>query len=257
MRSSAALAIAALAFCACPQPHHEPVDAGPDTSCGLDCAAQAQFGLITGRCFEYSADPNTPETFQYPFVIWVPPLSTGGEKQPFTIEGNVVTLRVNYLVGTLQRGYDLFTIPNGTLTLARRNVQSGGTDSITYFQDGKIDGVQWLPSGTVTGAEIETVRDAKHLNDTVDSNTSYRITTTELTSELQKTVNNAFSTDGGFAMIYGESPAHFADALRVFVPGLGFTQITPTARIVPAVPYYLQNVRDIDPDGGTPCGIVQ
>src|SRR5947208_3216329 len=36
-------------------------DAGPmiDSSCGIDCAAQARYGLLAGQCYEYSDGTTT------------------------------------------------------------------------------------------------------------------------------------------------------------------------------------------------------
>ncbi len=245
MRSSAALAVAALAFCACPQPHHEVPDAGPDTSCGLDCAAQAEFGLQFKRCFEFSSNPTTVE-YPQAFAIYV--------KGLFKLEGDVQTIEVDYLSSGQIKGQDFFTLPNGTLTLARRI--SGGS-SATYLQNGVVDGVQWLPAGTIAGAEIDTTRDERLSTGATTEGVQYRITTVEASPADLTTLDPGISTDGGYSMIFNNTPAAKSDTQRIFVPGVGFTRVTPSSTIiVGGVPYYLQKIRDIDLDAGTdPCSL--
>lgn len=245
MRSSAALAVAALAFCACPQPHQEPVDAGPDTSCGLDCAAQNEFGLTFKRCFEFSSSSTVAE-YPQTYAIYV--------KGLFTLEGNVQTIEVDYYSSGQIKGQDFFTLPGGTLTLARRI--SGGS-SATYLKDNAVDGVQWLPMGTIAGAEIDTTRDERLSTGTTNTGVSYRITTVEASPGELTTLNPAIATDGGFSMIFNSTPAAKSDTQRIFVPGVGFTRVTPSSTIIAGgVPYYLQNIRDIDLDAGTdPCSL--
>lgn len=245
MRSPAALAVAALAFCACPEPQKEPVDAGPDTSCGLDCAAQREFGLTFKRCFEFSPSPALPE-YPQTFAIYV--------KGLFTLEGDVDTIEVQYLSSGQIRGQDFFTLPGGTLTLARRI--SGGS-SATYLNNGVVDGVQWLPMGTIAGAQIDTTRDERLSSGTTTEDVEYRVTTLAPSAGDLTTVDASIDTDGGYVMIFNSTPAAKSDTQRVFVPGLGFTRVTPSPSIIAGgVPYYLQAVRDIDLDAGTdPCSL--
>src|SRR4051794_124877 len=74
-------------------------DAGPDTSCGLDCASQEIFGLIKNRCFEYSDDPLNKQT-PPALGVWVKP-------DLFKLEGGIDTIEVDYRKGgqTVQLDY--------------------------------------------------------------------------------------------------------------------------------------------------------
>src|SRR5512140_2444422 len=63
-------------------------DAGPDTSCGIDCAAQNRYGLIARRCFEYSNDPLNGQD----------PAALGALVLPVTkLEGGLDVMPVEYL----------------------------------------------------------------------------------------------------------------------------------------------------------------
>lgn len=220
--------------------HH--ADAGPDTNCGLDCSAQDEFGLTLKRCFEFSSSPTAAESPQT-YAIYV--------KGLFTLEGNVPSIEVDYLSSGQLKGQDFFTLSGGTLKLARRIT---GTSSATYLINGAIDGVQWLPSGTIAGAQIDTTRDER-LSDGGLNDVEYRVTTVTASPSELTTVKPAISTDGGFTMIFNTTPAANSDAQRVFVPGTGFIRVTPSTSIIAGgVPYYLQNIRDIDA-GADPCSL--
>ncbi len=244
MRSVILFAVVVVSSCT---PPVEPTpDAGRtiDTSCGLDCEAQQEYGLILDRCFEYSKSA-TQRASPPDLGVYV--------RRVFTLEGDVPTIEVVYYRGGGNiAATDFFTLPDGALTLVRRSPT--GATSLTYLQDNKVDGVTWLTSGAVVGARIETARDAR-LGDDV-TGTQYRVDVVEAVAADLNTVDAGVETDGGIKLLFGETPAHYYDSQRVFVPGLGFVRLTPSAAIVQDVPHYLQSVRDIDRDAGTPtCGL--
>src|SRR4051812_6733723 len=100
-----------------------PPDAGPmiDTSCGIDCAAQTRYGLLTGQCYEYSDGPSM-----------VSPAALAAEVLAKTeLEGGVAVMQVRYTVGGQRKMQDSFGLVNGELKLVRREFGLGGT-SVSY-----------------------------------------------------------------------------------------------------------------------------
>jgi hypothetical protein len=210
------------------------VDAGPDTSCGLDCAAQEVFGLIKNRCFEYSTDPSNKQT--------PPELGVWVRNDLFEIEGGIQTLAVEYRKGGQIVQTDFFTFKNGDLTLMRR---IAGTQSVTYRTDTTITGVKWLSQGTGPGENFSTSTTAFLSRDDSSTPTTYRITTEAPTTAEKKTPLATYET--AFKILFGESPDHGSDSRRVFVPGTGFTIIASPFNLLGGspTPVYLQRIRDI------------
>jgi hypothetical protein len=219
------------------------VDAGIDTSCGLDCAAQGTYGLLVNRCFEYSSDSvmghNPPA-----LGAWVKPLRT--------LEGGVKVLPVEYRIGGQLRMTDNFSIINGELYLMRREFNGAG--SITYKTGAAITGVKWLVPGAGKGENYDTDVDGFVVGSSgsgATTGTSFRMTTAAgATSEL-RTPFQTF-TDG-LKLLPGETPDHGADTRRIFVPQVGFVVISSALSPTPgqALPYFVQRVRDPGtPDGG-------
>lgn len=243
--SFAALSIA-LAACSPPRPM---VDAGPDTSCGIDCAAQEEFGLIINRCFEYSTDPTTGES----------PPSIGALVKPiFELEGGVKSIPVEYMRGGQSLGIDYFTIVDGQLTLLRR-IAGQPARSVTYLTGTTVTGVTWLPMGAASGQNFSTTRDARLSADDSITSTVYRVTT-DVPTVGEKRNPAMIASDNAFKLIFGETPDHGSDPRRIFVPGTGFTVIVSPFNLLgnsSAVPNHLQRIRDIgSPDGGSdPCSL--
>jgi len=241
-----------LGLCAgCGPPPKKPVpDAGPDTSCGLDCVAQERYGLVVKRCFEYSDSQSGAN-----------PASLGVEvKSVEPLEGDVKALPVEYTRGGQPVMTDYFLLTNGDLLLARRTFQPG--HSVTYKDEaGNIIGTPWLKAGTVVAENFTTNTQA----DVVVPDPGVRHTdptaftvVTQAPSSSEKTVPAGTFPDA-FKMIFSENPAHGADPRRVFMPGTGFTLFSSTfsdATGGSAQEYRLQKIRDIgSADGGsTMCG---
>ncbi len=217
------------------------VDAGPDTSCGLDCAAQQTFGLIKDRCFEYSTSPLTKQT--------PPDLGVWVRSDLFTLEGGISTIAVEYRRGGQIIQTDFFTFKGGDLTLMRR---IAGSNSVTYRTDTAITGVKWLSKGTGAGENFSTSTTAFLSRDDSSTATAYRITTEVATGGDKKTPLDTY--ESAYKILFGESPDHGSDSRRVFVPGTGFTVIASPFNLLGGspTPVYLQRIRDIGTaDAGT------
>ena len=210
------------------------VDAGPDTSCGLDCAAQEAYGLILNRCFEYSADPSNKQPSPELGVLVKPEL--------FELEGGIKTIAVEYRKLGQPVQTDYFTIKNGDLTLMRR---IAGNFSVTYRTDTAITGVKWLSTGTAAGENFSTSTTAFLSRDDSSTATSYRITTDTPTGAEKRTPLATY--DDAYKILIGESPDHGSDPRRVFVRGTGFTVIASPFNLLGGspTPVYLQRIRDI------------
>lgn len=235
-------AVLSVALAACSPPPRTPVDAGPDTSCGLDCTAQQEFGLIVNRCFEYSSDPLAPEVLQPSLGAWV--------REVFELEGGVKTIPVEYRQGGQILGIDYFAFDSGNLVLMRRIARNS---SVTYRSGTTITGVTWLPLGAGANQNFSTTRDAFLSSDNSSTSTVYRVTTSDSTAS-EKRNPAGVATDTAFTLIFGETPDHGSDSRRVFVPGTGFTVITSPFNLAgnpSAIPNHLQRIRDIGtPDAG-------
>ena len=215
-------------------------DAGPDTSCGIDCVAQENYGLIINRCFEYSTDPLSKQT-PPSLGIWV--------REVFELEGGVPTIPVEYRVGGQTLQTDYFAIKNGDLLLMRRIAGSG---SVTYRTDTTITGVKWLTLGTAAGENFSTETTAFLSRDNSSTATSYRITTDLPTGGEKKTPLATYDT--AIKILFGESPDHGSDPRRIFVPGTGFTVIASPFNLAGGspTPHVLQRIRDLGTaDAGT------
>lgn len=239
MRTLPLFAALVLLSCGAPKPT---ADAGPDTSCGLDCAAQAHYGLILNRCFEYSNDRfggQAPPALG----VWVSPTLT-------ELEGGLKTLEVQYRQGGQVVQTDFFNLVNGDLVLLRR---IAGNQSVTYKTTGAISGVKWLSLSTGAGENFSTSADAFLSRDNSTNPSTYRVTTQAPDVTEKRTPSGTYDT--GFTMLFGESPtAYGTDSRRTFVPGTGFTVLTSPFNLAGGspTPVYLQRVRDIGTaDAGT------
>jgi hypothetical protein len=216
------------------------VDAGPDTTCGLDCVAQERFGLILNRCFEYSTDSSTASSPPELGVL-VRPLEANTGKL-FELEGGIPVITLEYRKGGQIIQSDYFTLTNGDLTLMRR---IAGTQSVTYRTGTTITGVKWLTQATGAGENFSTSTSAFLSRDDSSTPTEYRITTDVPTASEKRTPSGTY--DMAYKVLFGESPDHGADPRRVFMPGLGFTVIASPFNLLGGspTPVYLQRVRDI------------
>ncbi|MCC6334569.1 MAG: hypothetical protein IT380_11350 [Myxococcales bacterium] len=219
-------------------------DAGPDTSCGLDCVAQARYGLIVERCFEYSSDPlnaQDPPTLG----AWVRPV--------FTLEGGVKVIPVEYRQNGQIRMIDSFSIVDGNLRLMRREFAGTG-QSVTYKTGMDITGVQWLTQGSSAGETYTSSTDAFIANQssTMTVPTTYRMTTAAASASELRTPLETYTS--GLKLLVGETPDHGSDPRRVYVPDVGFVVLASSFSLVPGttVAVSLQKIRDIgSPDGGS------
>jgi hypothetical protein len=221
-----------LAFAACGSMPKPVQDAGSiDASCGLDCDAQAYFGLQVGTCFSYG-DTNAAQT----------PPSLGVEVRAVTtLENGVKALQLVYRQTGQQKMRELVTLEGGNLQLVRREFGSGGAS------------VTWLERSTVAEQTIDTSGKARSLSggQSSEAATSFKITTVAPTSSEAMVPYGAL-TDA-FTLLGSTSPDGLgADPRRVFTPTLGFTLLSATGN---ALPYKLQKVRLPGADAGTEaCG---
>jgi len=232
-----------LALLACGSKPATQQDAGPDTSCGLDCYAQARYGLIIDRCFEYSTSTSTPDD-PPALGLWVRPV--------FTLEGGVKVIPLEYRQNGQIKMIDSFMIVDGVLKLARREF-SGTGQSVTYKTGQDITGVTWLQLESGAGETYTTNTDAFVANQSSGTTvpTTYRMTTAAASSNELKTPLQTYTS--GLKLLVGETPDHGSDARRVYVPDVGFVVVASSFSLVPgtAVPLSLQKIRDIgSPDGG-------
>ncbi|MEW5742801.1 MAG: hypothetical protein AB1938_28045 [Myxococcota bacterium] len=219
-------------------------DAGPDTSCGLDCFAQARYGLIIERCFEYSSDPLNKQD---------PPALGAWVRPVFTLEGGVKVIPVEYRQNGQIRMIDSFSIVDGNLRLMRREF-SGTGQSVTYKTGMDITGVQWLTLGSAAGETYTTNTDAFIANQSTSMTvpTAYRMTTAAASSSELRTPLETYTA--GLKLLVGETPDHGSDPRRVYVPDVGFVVIASSFSLAPgtATALSLQKIRDIgSPDGGS------
>lgn len=236
--------MACLALVACGPKTTTQQDAGPDTSCGLDCAAQQKYGLIIDRCFEYSSDPLAPQD-PPALGLWVRPV--------FTIEGGVRVLPVEYRQNGQIKMIDNFGIKDGSLYLMRREF-SGTGQSVTYKTGMDITGVQWLTQGSGAGETYTTNTDAFVANQSggLSTPTTYRMTTADASSSELRTPLTTYTS--GLKLLVGETPDHGSDPRRVYVPDVGFVVLASSFSLVPGTttPLSVQKIRDIgSPDGGS------
>lgn len=239
----------ALALVACSPPAPTP-DAGPDTSCGFDCAAQNKYGLIKNRCFEYSSDPLTK---QDPPALGVWVKDNGANL--FNLEGGVPVLQVEYRMTGQIRMIDDVAVIGGALMLMRREFVATG-QSITYKDSAnKIVGVKWLALDTAAGQTLTTQASGFLVNQSgvgTTDDTTFKVTTFDASaSELQALTQ---TYPAGLKLVFSETPAHGNDTRRVFIPDVGFAVIASNYALTGGapLPMTLQKVRDIgSADGGT------
>jgi hypothetical protein len=250
---NALLAALTLSLCAAcgPAPQKPVPDAGPDTSCGLDCVAQARYGLTLKRCFEYTNSQTG-----------VSPASLGVEVKPVEkLEGDRAALPLEYTQGGQPVMTDYFFLTNGDLLLARRTFQAG--HSVTYKDSsGNIVGTPWLKALTGVGEKLTGNTSADVVvpdpNARKSDPTAYKVTTAAQ-SPSEKTVPAGTYPDA-FKMILSENPNHGVDPRRVFMPGTGFTVFASAFSDLAsstAQEYRLQKIRDLGTaDAGTEiCGL--
>lgn len=238
------LLVLGLPLVACGPKMNTMQDAGPDTSCGLDCVAQRRYGLLINRCFEYSSDPLTKQD-PPALGLWVKPV--------FPLEGGVKVLPVEYRINGQIKMIDNFGIVDGDLVLMRREF-SGTGQSVTYKKNDVITGVKWLSTASGSGETYTTSTSAFVVNQAgngMTSPTTYIMTTADATSSELRTPMQTFTT--GMKLLVSETPDHGSDPRRVYVPDVGFTVVSSTFTLAPgsALPFHVQRIRDIGtPDGG-------
>lgn len=251
MRLSSLVLVASFAVLAGCGPKMMPPDAGPDTSCGLDCAAQTRYGLLLDTCFEYSTDNGTAQT-PPSLGVWVQRQNT--DDGLFELEGGLKSLVVEYRQGGQTVGADYLGIKNSELFLYRR---IAGGQSVTFKTDQAITGVKWLAMGTGSGENFSTNATAFLSRDNSSTATVYRVTTDVPTGGEKKTPLMTY--DAAVKLLFGETPTdHGADPRRVYVPDVGFTMIASPFNLLGGspTPHYLQKVRTVTVGGaGDPCSL--
>ncbi len=222
-------------------------DAGPDTSCGLDCAAQATYGLVVNRCFEYSDEASKKKD---------PPLLGAQVLPVFTLDNKLKVLPVEYRQSGQLKMRDSFAIKNGELLLVRREFPASD-QSVTYRDSMlQISGVKWLQTNSAAGETYTTTSKALVVNQAGAMNStdsSYRVTTAAPSASELRTPLNAYID--GVKLLLSESPTdNGSDSRRVFVPQVGFVLIASPFSLTPGAPttpLMLQRIRDIgSPDAG-------
>jgi hypothetical protein len=242
----ACLALVALAAQGCGGTNTKTTDAGPDTSCGLDCVAQSHYGLIANRCFEYTTDATTPSD---PPALGLKVLAVT------SLEGGVKVLPVEYRVGGQLKMKDSFTLKDGDLYLVRREFIAQGS-SVSYRDaSGSLVGVKWLGQGSSVGESNPNAVSAYVVGTSgsgTSTDTSYQVTVATPSATELKTYLSKY--DSALKLLVGETPDHGSDARRIFVPDVGFTLVASAFN--PAggspTPVVLQRVRDLGtPDAGS------
>ena len=245
MKRLALVATAALA--ACSAPPMMTADAGPDTSCGLDCDVQNRLGLIVNRCFEYSGDPDK---------MPLNPPTLGMQVKPvLTLEGGVKVLPLEFRQNGAARMIDNLGIVNGEVRLMRREFLQTG-QSVTYRNSkNEIVGVKWTdpamaPGETYAGSAEAYVVNSMGVGETTSTN--YKVSVFDGTITELKTPLKTY--DAGLKMVFSETPDHGSDARRVLVNDVGFVLISTSLQLNGTTPLAvsLQRIRDIGtPDAGT------
>jgi hypothetical protein len=230
----------ALALAAC-GPAKGPTDASVDSSCGIDCAAQAEYGLLPQTCFEY-AGSNLPA-----LGVQVGPVEQ--------LEGGVAVMPVTYKVGGLIRQKDAFTVRDGALVQVRREWPPG--NSVSY-QDGSgnLVGVTWLSPGQGAGEVTRNTVSARRVGGGKDETTStkFDVSLEEATPLALKTPKGTFPS--GLRLNIAEVPEHASDIRRVLVRGTGFIRLSSpldAAGGSAAGEYELVSVETL-PEGSFDCG---
>ena len=237
-------AVAVLALAACGTPEPAPTDAGVDTSCGIDCEAQAVFGLLPQRCFEYTDTQQMQDTPALGVLV-----------QPAEDLETVKVIPVRYYQGGIIKMTDFFMFAGKELRLARRSFV--GAQSVTYRDaDGAILGATWFPPGTAVGqnftSNVEAVVSTGSSTNT--ESTTFTVVTSP-PSASERTVPHGEYADA-IKLIFNEQPAHGMDARRIIQPDLGVTLFSSSFNLsgTGATEYRLQTVRDIG-EGDHSCGL--
>ncbi len=232
---------------ACGTPAKPPVDAGKpvDTSCGIDCDAQKEYGLLLNSCLEFADGPTAVD----------PPALGIFVREVFTLEGNVKVLVVEYLQSGQKKMTDSVGIVDGKLKLMRREFSGG--QSVTYKNAAnEIVGVDWLSPSSAAGSSLESTSNADVLlggSNRKSESTTYRVTLDEAPAS-QITVPAAGSPfTGAVRMSFSETPDHGSDGLRVWMPKVGFIFYSSSFTLAggTAPQYRLQRARTVgEGDGG-------
>ena len=249
MRSLLLVSVWALIGCGTPT---KVMDSGIaiDTSCGIDCAAQKNYGLLLNTCFEYADGPTATN----------PPAIGVFVREVFTLEGGVKTIVLEYSSGGQKKMTDSFGIVDGTLRLMRREFSGG--QSVTYKNAATdIVGVGWLERSSGVGSNLQSTAEADVLKGgsvRMSESTTYRATLAEATISQSTVPAQATPYDGGLQMLFSETPDHGSDGLRVWVPQVGFITFSSSFQLIAgtATQYRLQRIRTIDPTsdaGEKPC----
>lgn len=252
MKAFPGLGFTVLLLVACGTPT-KPKDAGTpvDTSCGLDCDAQKNYGLILNTCFEYADGPTATD----------PPALGVFVREVFTLEGGVKTLSVEYLASGQKKMTDAFGIVDGKLLLMRREFAGG--QSVTFKNTANdIVGVAWLEPSSAAGSNLSTTSNADVLlggSNRKSESTTYRVALDEAPSSQVTVPATGSPFTGAVRMSFNEDPDHGSDGLRVWKPQLGFVFLSSAFALTggTAPQYRLQKVRTIGAgDGGEkPCSL--
>ncbi|MBM4381209.1 MAG: hypothetical protein FJ086_18205, partial [Deltaproteobacteria bacterium] len=204
------LLLPALALAACGPAKTTP-DAGVDSSCGIDCVAQAEYGLLAQTCFEYTGT-NLP--------------TLGVQVEPVEeLEGGMAVMPVTYKMGGQVKQKDYFTVRDGALVQVRREWPPG--NSVSYQDDlGNLRGVTWLAAGQGAGEVTRNTVMARRVgggNDEARS-TKFDVSVEEATPLSLKTPKESFTS--GLRLNISEVPEHASDLRRVLVRGTGFVRFS-------------------------------
>ena len=152
---------------------------------------------------------------------------------------------------------DYFGITDGKLLLMRREFSAG--QSVTFKNaTNDIVGVPWLELTSDVGTNLAASPTADVLNGPRTSEaTSYRVTIDQASVSQSTVPVQAEPFDGGLRMLFSESPDHGSDALRIWVPRLGFINFSTSFQLAGgnASQYRLQKIRTIGNDGGATCSL--
>jgi hypothetical protein len=217
-----------------------------DDSCGVDCDAQAHYGLTLSTCFEYTTQASGTSD---PADLGVFVRGVG------KLEGDVPVIDLEYRQSGQILRTDSIRLTDGDFLLARR---SGTFGSYTYVNDAGVpEGVAWLRAGSKVGQASTTVATVDAIVDGTRAKVpvSYRVdVVTPSVSEKDLTVPQG-SYDEGLKLIVTENPSHDTDPQRVFVPSVGFVRFTSKlGQSGNYQTYRLQKFRPI-PEGDESCGL--
>jgi hypothetical protein len=214
-----------------------------DTSCGLDCVAQKKYGLTVGTCFEYTTHP-TGTSNPADLGVLVRPVSS--------LEDDVKVLDLEYWQSGQRLMTDSVLLTDGELRLARR---SGTFGSFSYesAETGTITGVPWIKAATKAGDTFSTVAQVDVITSSGRTSESVTFRVNAVAPDLaeHELTVPAKTYDTGLKLIVNEQPAHLTDPQRIFVPEVGFVQISSRLGQSGAYETYrLQKVRTADTDCG-------